>query len=110
MQEITKEKENKSESHVENFVSETKNSDCKQIFVSSVIKAKFIWLKRTVKVRRRQWGFCLLCIPFHSKLHVILFGAPSPSHTHPTQVQRGGWLTGFWLVSLHIPCHLMSCG
>lgn len=39
-------------------------------------KAKSIWLKRTVKVHRRQWGFCLLC----SQLHVILFGASSPSH------------------------------
>lgn len=90
------------------FRNKKKPSDCKQIFVSSVIKAKSIWLKRTVKVHRRQWGFCLL----FSKLHVILFGAPSPSHTHPTQVQRRGWLTGFWLkpASLHFPCHLMSCG
>lgn len=90
------------------FKKQKNPSDCKQIFVSSVIKAKSIWLKRTVKVHRRQWGFCL----FFSKLHVILFGAPSPSHTHPTQVQRWGWLTGFWLkpASLHFPCHLTSCG
>lgn len=62
-------------------------------------------------MHRRQWGVCLLCIPLHSKLKVILFRAPSPSHTHPTQVQRGGWLTGFWLkpMSLYIPCHLRSC-
>lgn len=63
-------------------------------------------------MHRRQWVFCLLCIPLHSKLQLILFGAPSPSHTHPIQVLRGGWLTGVWLkpVSLRIPCHLMSCG
>lgn len=85
-----------------------KSQDCKQIFVSSVIKAKSIWLKRTVKVHRRQWRFCLLCIPLLSQLHIILFGSPFPSHTHPIQVQRGGWLTGSWLK--HIPCHLISCG
>lgn len=60
-------------------------------------------------MQRRQWFFLFVLHSSSPSAQVISLGASSPSHTCPTQVWRGGWLTGFWLekVPLQVLCDLM---